>query len=106
MQEYKTFKFLDGVSSATESQTLKNQNGSELYLNVSGTFVGTVNVEGECNDVWYKMSCFDTNTLDVGTDITAPGSYAVIGIGAFTNLRVKVASYTSGEITVIGRFNY
>lgn len=106
MQEYKTIKYLDETAGTTTGFAFHNENGGELTLSVSGTFVATIVVEGGIDDTWYQLAVIDLKTLDTATTITTAGTYAVAGVGGFESIRVGVSEFTSGKITAIGKFNY
>ena len=77
-----------------------------LTLAVTGTFSATIGVEGKLGGEWHALRLVKVEDLSVVDDIDAAGVYAVICAEGFEEIRAKVSSYTSGSVTVVGRFTY
>lgn len=78
----------------------------EATIAVSGTFVGTITVEGEKDGAWHTMTVLDTANMVFDDAITAAGIYGVICAEGVDNLRAKITSFTSGKITVSAKLTF
>ena len=69
-------------------------------VGISGTWVGTIIVEGEVGDgVWDTISLVDQTTGATATSTTSNGNWLVSAAG-FENIRVRMSLYTSGTATI------
>ena len=85
-----TFTLLDAVTSTGNSDAFRSQENlaRKISYQVSGSFVGTVALQGSLDGVSW---------LNAAAALTAPG----IGtIDWFPFIRANVSAYTSGSITV------
>ena len=80
---------LDEAEATTTGKTLDASRIRFGSLAVSGTFVGTVQVEGTLDS---------TNYFQIGGNITSPS--LVQDLKYLTGIRAKVSAWTSGKITV------
>lgn len=97
------FTFLSEQGSATTGKELKNIHGDSLTLGVSGSFAGTIKVQGKQGGVWYDLTVANLVTLDTSTEIIIPGSYAVVQPQGFTSIRCNLTVISAGSVTVTGR---
>lgn len=102
----KTFTFLKDASSAITGTETNNLYKGDLTLAVTGTFTASIKIEGKLGEDWHDLRLVKIEDLSVVDDIDAEGVYAVICADGFEWLRATVTSYTSGSVTVIGRFTY
>lgn len=74
-------------------------------IQITGTFVGTLQIEGTVNGVNYvavrAVAVGDTTSTPV-TSTTGTGTYNVV-VAGLTSVRVRFSAYTSGTATVIFR---
>lgn len=93
-----------GVLSALDSTLVLEANGaSGSVINVSGTWVGTILVEGS-NDRFNTMQNVTLWSPPVGfiaTGLTTPGYYRLAAIAGFTQIRARMSAYTSGSVIVV-----
>lgn len=83
-----------GIGSAFNLSALPRYLGGAHSFEVSGTFVGSVDIEGSIDGgfTWHALSTF----TDVG------GLYSNTGI--YTHVRGNVTAWTSGSITLKARY--
>lgn len=103
MTVLENFTFFKEATAAGDGLVLKNIHGAALTLCVSGTFVGTLVVNGTQSDVESVLSVVNLADLSTTSSITAAGNYAVICVHGFEDISVSISEYTSGSITVTGR---
>lgn len=97
------FTFFKEATATGDSPALKNIHGEALTLCVSGTFVGTLVVNGTQGNVTNTLTVVNLADLTTATSITAAGTYEVVCPHGFENISVSISEYTSGSITVTGR---
>lgn len=88
------------VSNACISSTiLQNQGGATITL--SGTFSGTVQFEvsGNGGTTWVALNATPSNSATAATSATGAGVWQA-NIAAYTNVRVRCSTYSSGTIVV------
>lgn len=100
--------FLDPIAQGTLAATnaiiiLQLNNSSGAIVNVSGTWVGTILLEGS-NDGFVTSQNAAVFTPPAGvitTGITTNGYYRFVAVSGFTQIRARMSSYTSGSALVI-----
>lgn len=97
------FTFLSSQSSATEGNVLKNIHGESLTLGVTGSFAGSITVQGKQGGDWFDLTAVDLVNFNTHTAITSEGSYAVVSPQGFTDIRCNLTAITEGSVTVTGR---
>lgn len=102
MKQMTDFVFQSAASAAGEGNAITNAQGN-LYVAVSGTFVGKLKVQGKQGETWFDVNVIDLKSLENVTEIEAPGAYAVCAPEAFEAVRCNLTTYTSGSVTVTGR---
>jgi len=81
---------LDAVAAAVTSEVLDVSDMRIGSIIITGTFVGTVQIEASADDI---------NFVQISTDKTAPAVVAIDPIYT-RRIRAKVSAYTSGAVTV------
>ena len=75
---------------------------ASVTLQITGTFVGTITIEGTVDDTnWVALACMNLNTRAVATTATAPAILNTLAAG-LSQIRARVSAFTSGTITVTG----
>jgi len=103
MLQVTQFIFQNDATATGEGNILDNGQGSKLTVAVSGTFVADVKMQGLLGGLWYDLPVVSLPSLDVAEKITSAGSYTVGGVEGFERIRANITSYSSGEVTVVGR---
>ncbi len=80
-----------GAGTAVNLAAEPRYQGGQHTIEVSGTFVGTVDFEGLIDATWYSL-----------WSTTVPAMQTVAG--AFSQIRGNVTAYTSGAITMKSRY--
>lgn len=100
--------FEDAISSGSidavdESIILSLNNSSGAIISVSGTWVGTIVLEGTNDDfLTVQNAAVFTPALGVITSgITANGYYRLVAVSGFTKIRARMSAYTSGSATIV-----
>lgn len=103
MTVLQNFTFFKEATATGDSPVLKNIHGEALTLVVSGTFVGTLVVNGTQGDVESTLTVVNLADLTTATSITAAGTYEVVCPHGFEDISMSISEYTSGSITATGR---
>lgn len=91
MTPHGPMKLLAAVQATGASDWIDARTMREKTLQVTGTFVGTVQFQGS-NDG-------GTTAVSLGTDVTAAGK--IVNSEAWALVRANVSAYTSGSITAV-----
>lgn len=95
---------LQAAADATGNGTALDVAGfSQVVLQVSGTFSGTITWEATVDGTnWIAVALADLNstTRARATTATAVGLYLLDTIAGLQKVRARVSAYTSGNITV------
>ena len=79
---------------------------SGVGVQVTGTFTGTVTLEGTIDgSTWVEIGAIDLNATNHNTKvkgITGPGLYLIDHIGGCSEFRARVSAWSNGEITALG----
>ena len=100
----KTYKFLNHASSAVTGRGTSFPYKGDLLLVASGISGDTLVVEGSLGGDWNTLRLVKIEDLSVVDDIQADGQYAVVCADGVESIRVKVTTYSAGDITVVGKF--
>ena len=94
-------KNVTGTITALNGTVVIAANGtSSVNASVSGTWVGTLVMEGQSGDgIWYALAVGNPNGGLNISSFTANNLYTV-GSGGFTQVRVRASAYTSGTVNV------
>ena len=94
-------KNVTGTITALNGTVVIAANGtSSVNASVSGTWVGTLIMEGQSGDgIWYALAVGNPNGGLNISSFTANNLYTV-GSGGFTQVRVRASAYTSGTVNV------
>ena len=103
MTVLQNFTFFNEATATGESPILKNIHGEALTVCVSGTFVGTIVLNGKQGGEDFTLTVVNLADLESATSITAAGSYEVVCPHGFEEITAEISEYTSGSITVTGR---
>ena len=106
MVPYKIFTFLKDASSAITGEETEFPYKGDLVLVADGISGDTLTVEGSLGGNWNTLRLVKIEDLSVVDDIQADGQYAVICGENFEAIRVKVTTYSAGDITVVGKFAF
>lgn len=97
------FTFIDGATAATTGKTMFNPDGDSLTVSISGTFEGTLKMQGYLNGEWYDLHIIDLDDLNVVKSVAGATAGIVVGVEGFERIRANLTSITSGTATVVGR---
>jgi len=94
----------DAASATGNGTEFKVLGFQYLSIDVTGTFVGTLDFEKSYNGKkWLPLTCWTRTTAAVGsTSTTAVGDFSC-DIAGIHSVRTPVSAFTSGSITSIGR---
>jgi hypothetical protein len=94
-------KTITGTITALNGTVVIAANGtSSVNASVSGTWVGTLVMEGQSGDgIWYDLAVGNPNGGLNISSFTTNNLYTV-GSGGFTQVRVRASAYTSGTVSV------
>ena len=88
------------ISSLGGTVDLISPNTGTIVLQLSGTWVGTVAIEGSANgSAWAALPIFNVATGIYSFSLSANGIYLCTP-NAFNNIRLRASAYTSGTVTV------
>lgn len=95
---------LQAAAGATGNGTAMDVGGlAVVALQVTGTFVGTVTIEGSVDGTNY-VAIRSLNVATGGVITTAAAELvAQVPVAGLSTLRARVSAFTSGAITVIGK---
>lgn len=91
----------DAAEATANGKTVVVDGKSGVLLEVSGTFVGTITVEGTVMEEWSAIDSYALSGGARSTTITTEGLYWVPAPG-LKSVRARISAYTSGSITVWG----
>lgn len=75
---------------------------TDVAVQVTGTFVGTVQFEGTVDGSnWVAVQATNLNSGAAATTATAPGLFRINSKGLL-KVRANITAYTSGAVTVTG----
>lgn len=77
----------------------------KLNLTVAGEFAGTFTVYGLSGDNWFALQLLDLTRFVVTASIAQAGSYNVLNLESFTDVKVVAADGMLGTPVVSGIFN-
>lgn len=97
------FTFHDEADAAGNGAVLKNTDGESLTIGVSGTFTGSITVQGKQSGEWFDLNVVDLKAIENKEAITAAGAYAVVSVAGFEAFRCKLTAISAGSVTVTGR---
>ena len=87
------------LASATDLVTLDVSSMGACGLQLSGTFVGTVQFEGTINGGTYvALNMVPSNSATAATSATAVGAWSA-NCGGYAILRARMSAWTSGAAT-------
>lgn len=93
-----------GNLSALDDVLILQANGaSGSIINVSGTWVGTIVVEGS-NDRFttnQNVTLWSPPVGFISTGVTTNGYYRLAAIAGFTQIRARMSAFTSGSATIV-----
>jgi hypothetical protein len=94
-------KTITGTITALNGTVVIAANGtSSVNASVSGTWVGTLVMEGQSGDgIWYTLAVGNPNGGLNISSFTTNNLYTV-GSGGFTQVRIRASAYTSGTVNV------
>lgn len=95
---------LQSAATGTGNGTVLSTDGmSAAMITVTGTFSGTITLEGtEDGTNYVSLMRRQVGATDTSTGgITATGNF-VVNCATMTNIRARISAYTSGSITVTG----
>jgi len=88
------------LGAAEATVEIASANLGSAGLGITGTWVGTIVVEGDHGDsVWRSIPLIHSLTAAAVTSTTANGSW-FIGLAGFETIRVRMSAWTSGTATV------
>ncbi len=80
--------------------TISTNGTSTVNASISGTWVGTLVMEGQSGDgIWYALAVGNPNGGLNISSFTTNNLYSV-GSGGFTQVRIRASAYTSGTVNV------
>lgn len=103
MRVLENFTFHDEASAADTGAVLKNTEGESLIIGVSGTFTGSITVQGEQGGEWFDLNVVDLKAIENKDAITAAGAYAVVAVEGFDAICCNLTAISAGSVTVTGR---
>jgi hypothetical protein len=96
------FTTIGTITALNGTVSVYGQGVYTVTASITGTWVGTLVIEGQAADNnWYGLDIYtpSNNVTPFATTITTNGLYAVVG-GGFLNIRVRASAYTSGTVNV------
>lgn len=103
MLEIRQFTFQNAASAAGTGEVLNNEQGSSLTVVVTGTFTADVTMQGRLAAEWFDLAVVNLKTLEVADKISEEGAFAVAGVDGFEAIRANITSFTSGDVSAVGR---
>lgn len=96
---------LQNAATATGNGAVLTMDGfTYICIQTSGTFSGTVTLEGTVNGSdWIEVGATDLNSTNHATKvkgITGHGVYLLDHAGGLSGFRARISAYSSGSITV------
>lgn len=99
-----TGALMQNAAAATANGTTLNVNGfSVATLQLTGTFSATVTWEANIDETnWVAVQATNLNDGTAATTATAAGLFRIQCFG-LAQIRARVSTYASGNVTVLGR---